>query len=135
MKKAAVEAGIGAGTGAVAGGAIAGGPGALVGSLVGVGVVTTHLLIQPPQAVNVPSDTSHRLQPDQAARTHPGSRLASNVYWTKAEALAIGEGFCCGLDAGLGRNAKSAPIGALFTGALPVSRFVRRYAKFCWAVA
>ncbi len=58
MKKAAVEAGIGAGTGAVAGGAIAGGPGALVGSLVGVGVVTTHLLIQPPQTVNVPSDTS-----------------------------------------------------------------------------
>ena len=58
MKKAAVEEGIGAGTGAVAGGAIAGGPGALVGSLVGVGAVTTHLLIQHPQTVNVPSDTS-----------------------------------------------------------------------------
>ena len=58
VEKAAVEEGIGAGAGAVAGGMIAGPPGAFVGSLVGVGVVTTHLLIQRPQAVDLPGSTT-----------------------------------------------------------------------------
>lgn len=54
LKKDAVEYGAGAGTGAVVGAQVGGPPGALVGSLVGAGVVTTHMLIQPPKEVDVP---------------------------------------------------------------------------------
>lgn len=54
VKKAA-EYGIGVGTGAMVGGELAGPPGALAGSLAGAGVVTTHLLLQPPEAAMVPA--------------------------------------------------------------------------------
>lgn len=54
LKKDAIEYGAGAGTGAVVGAQVGGPPGALVGSLVGAGVVTTHMLVQPPMAVDVP---------------------------------------------------------------------------------
>jgi hypothetical protein len=53
-KKAGIEYGAVVGTGAVAG-AIVGGPvGALTGSLIGAGVVTTHLLVDHPQATLEP---------------------------------------------------------------------------------
>jgi hypothetical protein len=53
--KEAVEYGGGVGAGAVAGAAIAGPVGAGVGSLVGAGLVTTHLLIQPPRQTDLPT--------------------------------------------------------------------------------
>lgn len=53
-KKDAVEYGSGAGVGAIAGGEIAGPVGAGVGSVVGAGLVTTHMLVQAPQAANLP---------------------------------------------------------------------------------
>lgn len=58
VKKDAAEEGIGAGTGAIAGAAIAGPPGAAVGTLVGVGVITTHLIVQRPQAVDMPANSA-----------------------------------------------------------------------------
>jgi hypothetical protein len=54
LKKTA-EYGIGAGTGAMVGAEIAGPPGALLGSIAGAGLITTHLLVQPPEAVVVPA--------------------------------------------------------------------------------
>jgi hypothetical protein len=53
--KKTVEYGVGVGTGALVGGEIAGPPGLLAGSLVGAGLVTTHLLLQHPEAAVVPA--------------------------------------------------------------------------------
>jgi hypothetical protein len=50
-----VEYGIGAGGGAIAGAELAGPAGALAGTLVGASVVTTHLLVQHPEAVVIPA--------------------------------------------------------------------------------
>lgn len=58
LKKDTIEEGIGAGTGAIAGAAMGGPPGAFVGSLVGVGVVTTHLIVQRPQTVDMPANSA-----------------------------------------------------------------------------
>lgn len=58
VKKNAIEYGAGAGTGAIVGARVAGPTGALVGSLVGAGVVTTHLLVQHPSAVEVPKGST-----------------------------------------------------------------------------
>jgi hypothetical protein len=57
-KRDAVEYGAAAGTGAVVGGAVAGPVGAGVGTLVGAGAVTTHLLLQNPQAATLPAGTT-----------------------------------------------------------------------------
>jgi hypothetical protein len=57
-KKDAIEYGAGVGTGAVVGGAIGGPVGAGVGTLVGAGAVTTHMLLQDPQAANLPAGTT-----------------------------------------------------------------------------
>ncbi|MFZ0661594.1 MAG: hypothetical protein WAM66_02790 [Acidobacteriaceae bacterium] len=56
LKKTA-EYGIGAGTGAMVGAEIAGPPGALLGSVAGAGLITTHLLVQPPQDVVIPAES------------------------------------------------------------------------------
>jgi hypothetical protein len=56
-KKDAIEYGAAVGTGAVVGGAVAGPVGAGVGTLVGAGAVTTHLLLQDPQAAKLPQGT------------------------------------------------------------------------------
>jgi hypothetical protein len=56
-KKDAVEYGAGAGTGAIIGGVVAGPVGAGVGTLVGAGAVTTHMLLQNPQALRLPEGT------------------------------------------------------------------------------
>ncbi|HTW47001.1 MAG TPA: hypothetical protein VMD92_03570 [Acidobacteriaceae bacterium] len=56
-KKDAIEYGAAVGAGAVTGGAVAGPVGAGVGSLVGAGAVTTHMLLQDPQAANLPAGT------------------------------------------------------------------------------
>jgi hypothetical protein len=56
-KKDAVEYGAAAGTGAIVGGVVAGPIGAGVGTLVGAGAVTTHMLLQNPQAVRLPEGT------------------------------------------------------------------------------
>jgi hypothetical protein len=53
--KKTVEYGVGVGTGALVGGELAGPPGALAGSLVGAGLITTHLLLQHPEAAVVPA--------------------------------------------------------------------------------
>jgi hypothetical protein len=58
LKKNTIEEGLGAGTGAIAGAAMAGPPGAFVGTLVGVGVVITHLIVQHPQAVDMPANST-----------------------------------------------------------------------------
>jgi hypothetical protein len=54
IKKTA-EYGVGVGTGAMVGAELGGPAGALAGSLVGAGVVTTHLLLQHPEAAAVPA--------------------------------------------------------------------------------
>lgn len=54
FKKDAVEYGGGVGTGAVVGAVVAGPVGAGVGTLVGAGAVTTHMLLQSPQAADLP---------------------------------------------------------------------------------
>jgi hypothetical protein len=56
-KKDAAEYGAGAGTGAIVGGVVAGPMGAGVGTLVGAGAVTTHMLLQNPQALKLPEGT------------------------------------------------------------------------------
>jgi hypothetical protein len=56
-KKDAIEYGGAVGTGAVVGGVIAGPVGAGVGTLVGAGAVTTHMLLQNPQAAKLPEGT------------------------------------------------------------------------------
>jgi hypothetical protein len=56
-KKDAVEYGAAAGTGAIVGGVVAGPVGAGVGTLVGAGAVTTHMLLQNPQALRLPEGT------------------------------------------------------------------------------
>jgi hypothetical protein len=56
-KKDAVEYGGAVGAGAIVGGAVAGPVGAGVGTLVGAGAVTTHMLLQDPQAARLPSGT------------------------------------------------------------------------------
>jgi hypothetical protein len=53
--KKSVEYGVGVGTGALVGGELAGPTGALAGSLIGAGLVTTHLLLQHPEAAVVPA--------------------------------------------------------------------------------
>jgi hypothetical protein len=53
-KKDALEYGAGAGTGAAAGAVIAGPVGAGVGSLVGTSAVTAHMLLNHPEAANLP---------------------------------------------------------------------------------
>jgi hypothetical protein len=53
--KDSAEYGVGVGTGALVGGELAGPPGLLAGSLVGAGLVTTHLLLQHPEAAVVPA--------------------------------------------------------------------------------
>lgn len=58
VKKDAVEEGIGAGAGAITGAAVGGPGGAAVGTLVGVGVVTAHLIVQRPQTINMPTDST-----------------------------------------------------------------------------
>lgn len=55
LLKQTAEYGLGVGTGAAVGAGLAGPAGALVGSVAGAGVVTTHILVQPPHAVNVPA--------------------------------------------------------------------------------
>lgn len=50
-----VEYGAGVGSGAIVGAAIGGPPGALAGTLIGAGLVTTHLLMQHPNAAAVPA--------------------------------------------------------------------------------
>jgi hypothetical protein len=54
VKKTA-EYGVGVGTGVLVGAELAGPPGALAGSLVGAGLVTTHLLLQHPEAAVIPA--------------------------------------------------------------------------------
>jgi hypothetical protein len=54
VKKTA-EYGVGVGAGALVGGELAGPPGVLAGSLIGAGLVTTHLLLQHPEAAVVPA--------------------------------------------------------------------------------
>jgi hypothetical protein len=54
LKKTA-EYGVGVGTGAMVGAELAGPAGALAGSLVGAGIITTHLLLQHPEAASVPA--------------------------------------------------------------------------------
>jgi hypothetical protein len=54
LKKDGIEYGAVVGTGAVAGAVIGGPVGALTGSLIGAGVVTTHLLVDHPQATLEP---------------------------------------------------------------------------------
>jgi hypothetical protein len=56
-KKEGIEYGAVVGTGAVAGAVIAGPVGALTGSLIGAGVVTTHLMVDHPQATLEPGAT------------------------------------------------------------------------------
>lgn len=58
LKKNAIEYGAGAGTGALVGAKVAGPTGALVGSLVGAGVISAHLLMQHPSAVEVPKGST-----------------------------------------------------------------------------
>jgi uncharacterized membrane protein len=53
-KKAGIEYGAVVGTGAVTGAVLGGPVGALAGSLVGAGVVTTHLMVDHPQATLEP---------------------------------------------------------------------------------
>lgn len=53
--KKGVEYGAGVGSGAVVGAVVAGPPGALAGTIVGAGLVTTHLLMQHPDAAAVPA--------------------------------------------------------------------------------
>lgn len=53
--KNSVLYGAGVGTGALVGGVLGGPPGLLVGSVVGAGVVTTHILLQHPDAAVVPA--------------------------------------------------------------------------------
>jgi hypothetical protein len=55
LKKDAAEYGVGVGAGVLAG-AQFGPEGALVGSLVGAGIITAHLLIQHPNAVEIPQN-------------------------------------------------------------------------------
>jgi hypothetical protein len=55
LKKDAAEYGVGVGAGVLAG-AQFGPEGALVGSLVGAGIITAHLLIQQPNAVEIPQN-------------------------------------------------------------------------------
>jgi len=57
-KKDVIETGAAAGTGAVVGGVVGGPVGAGVGTLVGAGAATTHLLLQNPQAANLPQGTT-----------------------------------------------------------------------------
>ena len=57
-KKDVIETGAAAGTGAVVGGVVAGPVGAGVGTLVGAGAATTHMLLQNPQAANLPQGTT-----------------------------------------------------------------------------
>jgi hypothetical protein len=57
-KKDAVEYGAGVGTGAIVGGVVAGPVGAGVGTLIGAGAVTTHMLLQHPEAANLPQGTT-----------------------------------------------------------------------------
>jgi hypothetical protein len=57
-KKDAVEYGAAAGTGAIVGAVVAGPVGAGVGTLIGAGAVTTHMLIQDPQAASLPQGSS-----------------------------------------------------------------------------
>jgi len=52
--KDAFQYGAGAGAGVAAGAAVGGPVGAGVGSVVGAGLVTTHMLIQPPQSADLP---------------------------------------------------------------------------------
>lgn len=54
LKKTA-EYGAGVGTGAMVGAELGGPAGALAGSMVGAGVITTHLLLQHPEAATVPA--------------------------------------------------------------------------------
>lgn len=54
VKKTA-EYGVGVGTGALVGGELGGPAGALAGSIVGAGIVTTHLLLQHPEAATIPA--------------------------------------------------------------------------------
>jgi hypothetical protein len=54
LKKTA-EYGVGVGTGAMVGAELGGPAGALAGSVVGAGVITTHLLLQHPEAATVPA--------------------------------------------------------------------------------
>jgi hypothetical protein len=54
LKKDGIEYGAVVGTGAVAGAVIGGPVGALTGSLVGAGIVTTHLMVDHPQATLEP---------------------------------------------------------------------------------
>ena len=56
-KKDGIEYGAVVGTGAVAGAVVAGPVGALTGSLIGAGVVTTHLMVDHPQATLEPGAT------------------------------------------------------------------------------
>jgi hypothetical protein len=53
-RKDAVEYGAGTGVAALAGGEMAGPVGAGVGSVVGASAVTTHMLLQHPQAADLP---------------------------------------------------------------------------------
>lgn len=53
--KKGVEYGAGVGSGAIVGAALAGPPGALAGTVIGAGLVTTHLLMQHPDAAAVPA--------------------------------------------------------------------------------
>jgi hypothetical protein len=56
VKKTA-EYGVGVGTGAMVGAELGGPAGALAGSVVGAGVITTHLLLQHPEAATVPANS------------------------------------------------------------------------------
>ena len=58
LKKNAIEYGAGVGTGALVGAKIAGPHGALVGSVIGAGVISAHLLMQHPSAVEVPKGST-----------------------------------------------------------------------------
>lgn len=55
LLKTTAEYGVGVGAGAAVGAGLGGPAGALVGSLAGAGAVTTHILVQPPEAVMIPS--------------------------------------------------------------------------------
>lgn len=57
VKKDAILEGAGVGGGAAVGAALGGPVGAVVGTFVGAGVMTTHILVQPPGTIDVPKNT------------------------------------------------------------------------------
>jgi hypothetical protein len=80
----------GIGTGAVAGAIIGGPPGALVGSLIGVGVMTTNILVQHPASVRVPKDSTLTLSLTVGgAKRNPGTCSREGSLWFQCACVLL----------------------------------------------